>query len=411
MAEKLKNAGHDVTYVTPASVVSSWTAMTDEQGFIQSRLMALGVDLLLSHGLAGATRNEARFACAYTGREKTLPLGTLILVTGKVPEDALYHALAATHRCAIGDADRRLLQSIAYCGRGLLRPSLRPRIRRSTVASAPLRRERPERMSRRRDRPTRTVGAIAQRPWKQFSLPYEPIEILSADQVERIHDTALTILEEIGMKVLEPRARDYYRSAGAKIEPGEMRVRFDRAMVEELIAKAPAEFTLEARNPAKNVKVGKRNGIFSSVGGPAYVMDLEGGRRAGTYAEMCDYLKVVQVLDILHQEGGGPFEPLDLPAEHAPSRFILCRDHVARQELAAAGPRHRALDRCARNGGDLARHDARGLDRQAGLHLHHQHQFAVAARHADGGRPDDLCRARPMRGGDAVHAGRRHVAR
>ena len=62
LAEKLKTAGHDVTYVTPASVVSSWTAMTDEQGFIQARLMALGVDLLLSHGLTGATRNEARFA-------------------------------------------------------------------------------------------------------------------------------------------------------------------------------------------------------------------------------------------------------------------------------------------------------------------------------------------------------------
>jgi trimethylamine--corrinoid protein Co-methyltransferase len=44
-------------------------------------------------------------------------------------------------------------------------------------------------------------------------------------------------------------------------------------------------------------------------------MDLEGGRRAGTYAEMCDYIKVVQGLDILHQEGGGPFEPLDLPAD------------------------------------------------------------------------------------------------
>jgi trimethylamine--corrinoid protein Co-methyltransferase len=170
-------------------------------------------------------------------------------------------------------------------------------------------------MSRRRDRPARTVGAFAQRPWKQFSLPYEPVRILSADHVERIHDTALTILEEIGMKVLEPRARDYYARAGARIEPGEDRVRFDRAMVEELIAKAPADFTLEARNPAKTVKVGKRNGIFSSVGGPAYVMDLDGGRRAGTYAEMCDYLKVVQTLDILHQEGGGPFEPLDLPAD------------------------------------------------------------------------------------------------
>jgi trimethylamine--corrinoid protein Co-methyltransferase len=43
-------------------------------------------------------------------------------------------------------------------------------------------------------------------------------------------------------------------------------------------------------------------------------MDNQRGRRAGTYAEFCDYLRVVQSLEIVHQEGGGPFEALDLPA-------------------------------------------------------------------------------------------------
>jgi len=95
LAEKLKLAGHEVTYITPAPVAASWTAMTDEQGFIQARLMTLGVELLLSHSLMGASRNQARFACAYTGRAQSLPLGRLILVTGKVPNDALFHELAA----------------------------------------------------------------------------------------------------------------------------------------------------------------------------------------------------------------------------------------------------------------------------------------------------------------------------
>ena len=53
--------------------------------------------------------------------------------------------------------------------------------------------------SRRRSRPQRIPGALQQRPWKQFTLPYRPIEVLSADQVEAIHDAALTILEEVGM--------------------------------------------------------------------------------------------------------------------------------------------------------------------------------------------------------------------
>jgi trimethylamine--corrinoid protein Co-methyltransferase len=170
-------------------------------------------------------------------------------------------------------------------------------------------------LTRRRDRPQRNITAIPLRPWKQFSLPYRPIEILSADQIEAIHDTALTILEEIGMKVLSPRARELYAHGGAHLVPSDDRVRFDRAMVMEWLAKAPAEFTLIARDPAKTVKVGGKNGIFSSVGGPAYVCDLDRGRRQGTYAEQCYYLKLIQSLNILHQEGGGPFEALDLPAK------------------------------------------------------------------------------------------------
>ncbi|MGB3176780.1 MAG: trimethylamine methyltransferase family protein, partial [Albidovulum sp.] len=76
----------------------------------------------------------------------------------------------------------------------------------------------------------------------------------------------------------------------------------------------PDHFTLEARNPAHNLKIGGRDTIYASVGGPAYVMDNDRGRRDGTYAEMCDYLRLVQSLNVLHQEGGGPFEPMDLPA-------------------------------------------------------------------------------------------------
>ncbi len=165
------------------------------------------------------------------------------------------------------------------------------------------------------DRGSRRSGALQQRPWKLFELPYKPIEILSADQVEAIHTAALDILETTGMKVLEPRARAFYKRAGATIDESNLRVRFDRDMLLAEVRKAPSHFTLEARNPARNLKLGGRSCIFSSVGGPAYVADITTGRRTGTYAEMCDYLKLIQQLNVIHQEGGGPFEPLDLPAE------------------------------------------------------------------------------------------------
>jgi len=165
----------------------------------------------------------------------------------------------------------------------------------------------------------RGEGALPQPPFRRLSLPYRPVEVLSADHVEAIHRTALKVLEEIGMRVLDAPARALYASAGAAVDEASMRVRMDAALAESLVAKAPASFTLAARDPAKSLKVGGRDFIFSSVGGPAFVMDEDSGRRAGSCAEMCDYIRLVHMLNVIHQEGGGPLEPMDLPA---PTRHL-----------------------------------------------------------------------------------------
>ena len=68
---------------------------------------------------------------------------------------------------------------------------------------------------RRGRRPARAAGDIAQLPWKQPRNLLPPVELVSADELESIHEAALTILEEIGMDVLLPEAREIYRAAGA----------------------------------------------------------------------------------------------------------------------------------------------------------------------------------------------------
>lgn len=174
------------------------------------------------------------------------------------------------------------------------------------------------RQSRRRNarpghREHRIPGALQQSPYTQVRLPYAPTEILSADQVEAIHETSLKILENVGMKVLDTEARRYFREAGAEVDDDSEIVKIDRHLVGEKLALVPDEFEVIARNPERNFRIGGQCTSFASVGGPAYVHDMENGRRAGTYAEVCDFLKLVQSLNIIHQEGGGPFEPLDLP--------------------------------------------------------------------------------------------------
>lgn len=171
-----------------------------------------------------------------------------------------------------------------------------------------------EKSRRRPARKTRTIGAITQPPWKQIQYQRPALAMLSDDEIETIHQTALTILREVGMAVLAPIARDKFAQAGFEVDHSSERVHFDSNAIESLIGFAPSSFTLHARNPNKNIRIGDGYAAFASVGGPAYVMDSDKGRRNGTYSEMCDFLRLVQSLDILHQEGGGGFEALDLPA-------------------------------------------------------------------------------------------------
>jgi dimethylamine/trimethylamine dehydrogenase len=94
LAEKLRVTGLDVTYVTPQPIVAAWTQMTDEQHFIQERLVKLGVEIVVLKQLQRADANKASFICTQSSHRMVLPLGRLVLVTGKIPNDGLYTELS-----------------------------------------------------------------------------------------------------------------------------------------------------------------------------------------------------------------------------------------------------------------------------------------------------------------------------
>jgi trimethylamine--corrinoid protein Co-methyltransferase len=169
-------------------------------------------------------------------------------------------------------------------------------------------------MTRRRQRTRRVANQIRQLPWRNIRNNYAPVEILSADHVETIIETALAVLANQGMRFLEPSSRDMLRREGCDVDDDEKIVRFDPGMVREKISLAPARFELRARNPDHDLTIGGNNIVFASVGGPAFCSDLDRGRRPGNYEELCNYFRLVQSLNIVHQEGGGAFEAMDLPA-------------------------------------------------------------------------------------------------
>lgn len=114
LAERAAATGRAVIYVTPAPVVAPWSDNTLEQGRIQTRLIELGIEIVPLSRLAGYGPGQLSVECVYSGRRRDLDCATLIPVTARQPNDALWHALAA-RRGDWGDAGLRDVTRIGDC--------------------------------------------------------------------------------------------------------------------------------------------------------------------------------------------------------------------------------------------------------------------------------------------------------
>jgi trimethylamine--corrinoid protein Co-methyltransferase len=157
-------------------------------------------------------------------------------------------------------------------------------------------------------------GAPAPRSgsYRKLQNPFEPLRVFSDDQVEAIHAAALRILEEQGMKVLSARGRASYAAGGASVAEDTLMVRIDRGLVAQALATVPEQFELHALDPAHNVLVGGRHVSLAPTSGPPNIMDTERGRRAGTFEDFCQLMKLCQSFEVI-QVLGGAVEPQDLP--------------------------------------------------------------------------------------------------
>ena len=179
-------------------------------------------------------------------------------------------------------------------------------------------------MARKRSSRRRRVApdtAVEQAPWRKLTNPFPPFALLSEDQVDAIHEASMRVLEDHGIEFRSRAALETLEQAGANVDYDTQMARFDRNVVTELVARAPSEFELHARNPQHSVRIGGRHLCFDSVGGPPNSADLEQGRRMGTFDEFCRFIKLVQSLNVMHLIGGWPIAPTDLDVE---TRHLDC---------------------------------------------------------------------------------------
>src|SRR5690606_21587870 len=141
-----------------------------------------------------------------------------------------------------------------------------------------------------------------------------PMELLSAEQLDRLHEASMTILEEVGIDFRDPIALEQWREAGAEVDG--QRVRPDRELVMELVRTVPAHITLHARNPECSVEVGGNRAIFVPMTGAPYLCDLDNVRRAPMLDDLANFHKLSHMLPALHSSAHHIVEPMDLPVAH-----------------------------------------------------------------------------------------------
>jgi trimethylamine--corrinoid protein Co-methyltransferase len=126
---------------------------------------------------------------------------------------------------------------------------------------------------------------------------YQP---LTEAGMARIHESALQALEQIGLSQAPPSGVALLTGAGA-ILGDDGRIRFPRALVEDMLAIAARDITLHARDPKYDLHLSGSNVHFGTAGAAVHIVDLATNRyRDSTAQDLYDAARITQNLDNVH---------------------------------------------------------------------------------------------------------------
>ncbi|MEM6588340.1 MAG: FAD-dependent oxidoreductase [Pseudomonadota bacterium] len=91
IAERVRQEGHAVIYVTEDDSVSSWAGKTSERWRVRTHMTKLGIQIETAHALTHFDGQNAKIECGYGGGTQDVPVTNIVLVTSRVPNDQLYH--------------------------------------------------------------------------------------------------------------------------------------------------------------------------------------------------------------------------------------------------------------------------------------------------------------------------------
>jgi trimethylamine--corrinoid protein Co-methyltransferase len=127
------------------------------------------------------------------------------------------------------------------------------------------------------------------------------LNLLSNKRVVQIHETALRIIDEVGVLVEDERFRRRLCDEGGRADGTGRLVRLDRTTVERLVSRAPSRFVLAGREPQHDLRLGNRRVHLGTGGAAVRVLDLDDGElRPSTLSDQYALARLVESLENVH---------------------------------------------------------------------------------------------------------------
>ena len=126
-------------------------------------------------------------------------------------------------------------------------------------------------------------------------------EVLSPDEVERIHGASMQVLHEIGLKVDYAPARELFRQAGAEVHASSNIVRIPEDLVRWAVSQAPSQFALYGSDAQFCLPIGGDEVCFAGLGTPTHILDADTGeRRSTTLADVVRHIQLIDACENIH---------------------------------------------------------------------------------------------------------------
>lgn len=153
------------------------------------------------------------------------------------------------------------------------------------------------------------------------------IQILTDQELNRLHDASMEILRDVGVSFKDREAVEIFKSHGARVD-GDV-VFLKESHVRKALDTAPSRFTITARDPKKSLTVGGENLVLAPGYGAPFVVTPSGKQRKATLEDYNNFCKLVQTSRYLDSNGFLMVEPSDLPSDTAHldmlmSSIVLC---------------------------------------------------------------------------------------